>query len=360
MNSQTLIGDALTVPPCAGGASVSSNYADEPRLIRLENGNGMQITLMDWGATWLSCLVPLATGERREVLLGCPSAEQYGQQQVYLGAMVGRYANRIARGHLPYPGGDRQLATNQAGNMLHGGPGGFDKQRWHVLEQTAQQVRFGLISPAGDQGFPGQLEVEVVYCLDDDNSVTLQMQAHTDALTPVNLTNHAYFNLDGIISDVRQHSLRLSADFMVPTDGTGIPLGPLALVDGTSFNFNQHKLLAADFLADEQQQQAKGYDHSYLLHRMPGKNYPIAAELISADGQLSLQLATSLPGLQLYTGNYLAGTPSRDGGEYADYAGVALEPQFLPDSPHHPEWPQPGCWLEPGQHFQHHIRYQFS
>jgi len=344
----------MNTKPCP-----ASSYADEPRLIRLENGNGMQITLMDWGATWLSCLVPLASGERREVLLGCAKPEDYRHQQAYLGAMIGRYANRIARGHLPYPGGDRQLATNQAGNQLHGGPGGFDKLRWQVLEQTAQQVRFGLISAAGDQGFPGQLTVEVTYRLDEDNSVTIQMQAHTDTLTPVNLTNHAYFNLDGTQSDVRQHTLRLRADFMVPTDGHGIPLGPLALVEGTSFDFNQPKRLAADFLADEQQQGAKGYDHSYLLDRTRGSDHQAAAELTSADGELSLLLSTSLPGLQLYTGNYLAGNPSRDGGEYADYAGVALEPQFLPDSPHHPEWPQPSCWLAPGQPFEHHIRYQF-
>lgn len=335
----------------------ASSYADEPRLIRLENGNGMQITLMDWGATWLSCRVPLASGEHREVLLGCATPEDYRHQQAYLGAMIGRYANRIARGHLPYPGGDRQLATNQAGNQLHGGPGGLDKQRWQVLEQSVQQARFGLISADGDQGFPGELSVEVTYTLGDNNRVTIQMRAHTDTLTPVNLTNHAYFNLDGTQSDVRQHSLRLSADFMVPTDGVGIPLGPLALVADTSFDFNQPKRLAAEFLADEQQQLAKGYDHSYLLNTLPGD---VAAELVSADGQLSLQLSTSLPGLQIYTGNYLAGNPSRDGGEYADYAGVALEPQFLPDSPHHPEWPQPSCWLEPGQPFEHHIHYQFG
>jgi aldose 1-epimerase len=354
MKAQSCTGDTLT---CHSHASTT--YADEPRLIRLENRTGMQITLMDWGATWLSCQVPLASGERREVLLGCAQPEAYRHQQAYLGAMVGRYANRIAAGHLPHPEGDRQLATNQAGNLLHGGPHGFDKRRWQVLEQSAQQVRFGLHSADGDQGFPGNLDVEVIYRLDEDNSVSIEMRARTDALTPVNLTNHAYFNLDGTQSDVRQHTLRLRADFMVPTDGHGIPLGPLALVDGTSFNFNQPKRLAADFLADEQQQGAKGYDHSYLLDRTLGSDNQTAAELISADGQLSLRLSTSLPGLQLYTGNYLAGNPSREGGDYADYAGVALEPQFLPDSPHHPEWPQPSCWLEPGKLFRHHIRYQF-
>jgi aldose 1-epimerase len=350
MNAQSCEGDTLT-----SHSHASTTYADEPRLIRLENRNGMQITLMDWGATWLSCQVPLATDGKREVLLGCASAEQYGQQQVYLGAMVGRYANRIAAGHLPHPEGDRQLLTNQAGNLLHGGPNGFDKRRWQVLEQSPQRVRFGLHSADGDQGFPGNLDVEVTYQLEENNSVTLEMTARTDALTPVNLTNHAYFNLDGQCSDVRQHSLRLNADFMIPTDGSGIPLGTLALVNNTSFDFNQTKTLMADILSDEQQQLAKGYDHSYLL----GADNPVAAELTSADGKLQLRLSTSLPGLQLYTGNYLAGAPSRDGGEYADYAGVALEPQFLPDSPHHPEWPQPSCWLEPGKLFRHHIRYQF-
>lgn len=336
-------------------------YADEPRLIRLQNRNGMQLTLMDWGATWLSCLVPLTTGERREVLLGCASAAQYRQQQVYLGATVGRYANRIANGHLPYPGGDRQLSTNQAGNTLHGGAEGIDKRRWQITEQSSSHVCFTLRSPDGDQGFPGELTLWVSYHLDEENRVRIEMQAKSDALTPVNLTNHAYFNLDGeptdgATRDVRQHSLRLNSAQMVPTDQSGIPLGQLHPVAGTGFDFRKIKPLAQDFLLDAQQQQAKGYDHSY---RLDANASELAAELVASDGRLRLQLATSLPGLQLYTGNYLAGTPDRSGGHYPDYAGVALEPQFLPDSPHH-AWPQPSCWLAPGQSYHHWIDYRFS
>ncbi|MGL4206907.1 MAG: galactose-1-epimerase [Aeromonadaceae bacterium] len=351
MNAETLTVDLPSGVDC---------YADEPRLIRLQNHNGMQLTLMDWGATWLSCLVPLSTGERREVLLGCRQAEHYSQQQVYLGATVGRYANRIAKGHLPYPGGDRQLSTNQAGNTLHGGAVGFDKRRWQIAEQSATHVCFTLISPDGDQGFPGELTLWVSYHLDEANRVRIQMQAKSDALTPVNLTNHAYFNLDGKPAegqgwDVRQHRLRLKASQMVPTDESGIPLGTLYSVAGTGFDFQQSKRLSQDFLQDPQQQQAKGYDHSYLLESNADD---VAAELVASDESLRLQLSTSLPGLQLYTGNYLAGTPDRQGGHYPDYAGVALEPQFLPDSPHH-AWPQPSCWLAPGQSYQHWIDYRF-
>ena len=339
--------------------SVETQYADEPRLIRLENSNGMQLELMDWGATWLSCRVPVAGEASREVLLGCASAEQYRQQKSYLGAMVGRYANRIANAHLPYPGGDRKLVASQGVNLLHGGLEGFDKRRWQVQELSSQHVCFTLHSPDGDQGFPGALEVSVSYHLSDDNGVRIEMQASSDALTPVNLTNHAYFNLDAEPGDVRQHVLQVNADFMLPTDQAGIPEDALRRVEATSFDFRQAKPLHRDFLSDSQQQLAKGYDHSFLLTSLRELAGRPAATLSSADRRLTLELATSLPSMQLYTGNYLAGTPARDGGEYADYAGVALEPQFLPDSPHHPEWPQPSCWLEPGQKFHHWIQYQF-
>lgn len=331
------------------------------KIVRLTNTHGMQVTLMDWGATWLSCLVPLGQSVRREVLLGCATPEDYAIQKSYLGATVGRYANRIAKGHLPYPGGDRQLLPNQGENQLHGGPDGWHRRRWDIRDQDGQRVVFTLTSADGDQGYPGQVEASVTYELFDDNSLLIEFHAQTDQLTPLNLTNHAYFNLDGAgaqdpIQDVRGHSLQIPADLMLPTDGMGIPFGDLRPVAGSSFDFRERKPLARDFLSDEQQTLAKGYDHSFLLD----PNAKIAAEVHSADGQVVLQIDTSLPAIQLYSGNYLAGTPARHGGAYADYAALALEPQFLPDSPHHPEWPQPSCWLEPGQTFHHHIRYRFG
>lgn len=337
----------------------ADQYPKAPSLVTLTNGNGMQVSLMDWGATWLSCQGPLADGRRREVLLGCAQAEGYDQQTSYLGAMIGRYANRIAKAHLPYPGGDRQVVASQGENCLHGGLIGFDKRRWAITQQTETTVCFTLDSWDGEQGFPGNLKVAVTYALLADNRLSIRMQATTDALTPVNLTNHAYFNLDGAQGDIRDHHLQVAADQMLPTDGMGIPFGELRPVAGGSFDFRDGKRLCQDFLADEQQQLAKGYDHSFLLSlAKPWQQQP-AARLVSGSRDLTLNLFTSLPALQLYTGNYLAGTPARDGGSYADYQGVALEPQLLPDSPHHPHWPQPSCWLAPGERYEHEIQYQF-
>ena len=333
----------------------TDRYAEAPQLVVLKNAQGMELTVMDWGATWLSCLVPLANGQRREVLLGCPRAEDYSRQSAFLGATVGRYANRIAGAKLPYGNLTLSLLPSQGENQLHGGPDGFDKRRWEVVAHDAQHVRFRLASPDGDQGFPGNLVAEVTYTLTDDNTVEIDMQANTDAACPVNLTNHAYFNLDGGKGTVHAHTLQVQADQVLPTDGMGIPYGHLQSVTGTTFDFRAPHTVGERLGQDGQQQLAKGYDHSFLLNA--GADW--AARVESSDKALTMTLSTSLPALQFYSGNYLGGTLSREGGEYADYAGLALEPQFLPDSPHHPEWPQPSCWLEPGQKFHHWIQYQF-
>jgi len=329
------------------------------KLIKLENTSGMSITLMDIGATWLSCLLPVK-GQPREVILGVSSMSDFQQHNTYLGATVGRYANRIAFGQCVIDGKRVQLITNQAGNSLHGGPEGFDKRRWDITEQTKNSVTFSLISQNGDQGFPGQLSVSVSYQLSEKNEVIIDYHALTDKATPVNLTNHAYFNLDGAESglDCKKHHLSINADRYLPIDSTGIPLGDLASVTDTSFDFRAGKLINHDFLTDQQQRSAKGYDHAYLLN--PAQKGVGVAELYSADKQVLLTVFTDKPAIQLYTGNWLAGTPNRCGGEYQDYAGVALETQFLPDSPNHSEWPQPTSILEPEDVYNYQTIYQFT
>lgn len=327
-------------------------------LTTLRNAAGMTVTFMDWGATWLSAVLPLKSGEQRELLLGCQTPQDYLHQGAYLGATVGRYANRIAHASLSIDGKPHPLIANQGEHQLHGGPNGFHARRWQIVKQDEQQVIYQLHSPGGDQGFPGNLDVTLTYRLTADHRLEIEYQAQTDRACPVNLTNHAYFNLDGAGHDARQQRLQLFADRYLPVDGDGIPSAGLTAVAGTGMDFRQPKTLQQDLLRDRDQQRVKGYDHAYLLHDTCHGLANPAAHLWSADGKVAMTVFTTAPALQLYSGNYLGGTPARDGGSYQNYAGVALESEFLPDSPNHPEWPQPDCWLQPGQRYQSATHYQ--
>lgn len=330
------------------------------KLIQLTNKNGMSVTFMDIGATWLSCIVPVKN-ESREVLLGVATMSDFEKHNTFLGGTVGRYANRIKQGRFAIEGRTYQLETNQLGNTLHGGPDGFDKRRWQIDQKSKHSVTFSLLSCDGDQGFPGELQTSVCYSLTQDNRVDIRYKAKTDKATPVNLTNHAYFNLLGAESgeDCKNHQLQINADRYLPTDEQGIPLGSFANVTGSSFDFLVSKKITKDFLMGEQQQLSKGYDHSFLLNNdsLQGR---CAAEIIAPDNSLTMKVYTNKPAIQLYTGNWLANTPNRLGGVYADFAGVALETQFLPDAPNHPEWDQPCSILAVGKEYDYQTLYQFN
>jgi len=201
------------------------------------------------------------------------------------------------------------------------------------------------------------VDVTVTYTLTEENSVKIEYVGKSDQDTPLNLTNHAYFNLNDAQhgKDVREHLLQLNADYFLPVDSEGIPNAPLKVVDGTSFDFRREKSIGADFLKEEQQL-TKGYDHSFLLSREPQKT---AAILTALDRSLRLEISTSQPALQVYTGNYLGGTPNRNGGEYADYAGIALETQALPDTPNHPEWQHYGGITKATEVYRHWMKFKF-
>lgn len=326
--------------------------------LRIEN-DGLQLELMDWGATWLSCLVPMKDRSRREVLLGCEAPQDWFVQKSYLNATVGRYANRINGARIVRDGKPIQLDANQAGkHQLHGGRGGFSHCRWTILEKSREHVRFGILSPDGDQGFPGNLNLRVIYRVLPGQRIQMECEGEVDAISPLGLTNHAYFNLDGGQGDIRQHQLQLAASRFVPVDADMIPLGDLADVAGTSFDFRSRQVIASRFMADEQQKLAAGYDHAFLLDK-PAMD-EVAAELVSGDGRLTMRLFTDSPGVQFYSGNHLAGTSARAGGVYAAHQGLCLEPGFLPDSPNHPEWPQPDCWLKPGQTYRQTMAWEFA
>lgn len=327
--------------------------------VTLQNAAGATATFMDWGATWLSFTLPLADGTSRELLLGCESPPEYMNQSAYLGATVGRYANRIARSQFEIDGKPHLVVANQGVHQLHGGPEGFHARRWKILGQTAQKLTFELFSADGDQGYPGNMTAKVHYQLTDDNRLEIRYEATVDKLCPINLTNHAYFNLDGEATDARQHKLQLFADRFLPVDSDGIPCADPTPVEHTGMDFNAAKTLAKDFLKDRDQQRVKGYDHAYLLNRSCNAATNPAAHLWSADGKVKMTMFTSAPAVQLYSGNFLGGTPNRSGGEYASYSGVALESEFLPDSPNHATWPQPSCWIKPGQAYKSATTYQF-
>ncbi|MGC6407662.1 galactose-1-epimerase [Bisgaard Taxon 45] len=326
------------------------------QLFTLSNATGMSIQLMDWGATWLSCKVPVQH-QLREVLLGC-QLEDYPKQQVYLGATVGRYANRIANGQFQLNGQTIQLSVNHGAHQLHGGKTGFDCQRWQLEKCGDDFVCFSLFSPDGDQGFPGNLTTRVTYSLTEENCVEIQFEAECDQATPLNLTNHAYFNLNNaeLGEDIRAHYLQINADQYLPVNQEGIPCSGLKLVQGTSFDFRDMKSIEKDFLQDEQIL-VKGYDHAFLLNQ---DKENISAILSAADSSLRLQVSTSQPALQVYTGNFLAGTLNRFGSCYQDYMGIALETQALPDTPNHPEWWTLGGMSQAGETYRHWTRFHFS
>lgn len=329
------------------------------RLTTLHNRAGMVVSLMDWGATLLSARVPMSDGTVRETLLGCPSPEEWQNQTAFLGASIGRYANRIAQSTFTLDGERYALTPSQGENQLHGGPEGFDKRRWRVERQNASEVVYTLTSPDGDQGFPGEARVWAHYTLTHDNQLVIEYRATVNKPCPVNLTNHAYFNLDGEQGDVRNHRLQLFADAYLPVDKMGIPSRNLTKVALTSFDFRQPKTIAQEFMSDADQQQVKGYDHAFLLQAKGDLSRP-AAHLWSSDKKLQMTVYTTAPALQFYSGNFLEGTPAREQGYYSDWQGLALESGFLPDSPNHPEWPQPDCVLRPSGEYRSATIYHFA
>jgi aldose 1-epimerase len=320
-----------------------------PATFALQSADGLRIAVTSAGAAWMSCLVPV-NDVAREVLLGYPSAADYLTQPGYLGAIVGRYANRIAGASFDLDGQHHALQANEGEHQLHGGPGGFHRQVWTTVSHTGAALTLALTSPDGDQGFPGELHVRVTYRVDPPLTATVTLEATTTAPTLCNLSSHAYFNLDGH-GDITRHRLQIDADRYLPVRSDLIPTGEQANVHGTPFDFRHPRRIGDALHALE----AIGsrplcHDHCWLGG---------SARLWSGDARLALELNSAQPGLQFYAGEFLPHTTGRDGRRYARHAGLALEPQALPDSPHRPEWPQKGAVLRPGQTYRHQITYRF-
>jgi aldose 1-epimerase len=330
------------------------NRALEPRL--LSDGEGLELKVMDLGATWLSCRVPLADGAPRDVLLDCaPGPQRPG----YMGSTVGRYANRIAEGMLTRAGSQWRLVRAPGErHQLHGGPGGFHVRTFEIESLQQNRICWALRSHSGDQGFPGALTVQLEVSLPGGRTIDWRCTAQVTQASPVAVTNHAYFNLGGDKS-VLGHRLQIAAHYFAPIDSDLIPLAHLRPISGTDFDFGILRVLSERWLTSEQTRLAGGYDHAFLLDPKCGDAREPAALLWSADGRLGLSISTNAPALQVYTGQHLGGIADARGEPLPPSAGIALEPGFLPNSPNRSDWPQASCWLEPGQIYEHRIRYRF-
>jgi aldose 1-epimerase len=338
----------------------SDSIDTKPRYLTLDSGAGHRVTLMDIGATLLSCKIPMPDGSRRETLLGHPPALDNDPSRGYAGAIVGRYANRIAGAAFELDGQRHQLAANENGNQLHGGADGFHRRRWTIEHAGQASARLSLVSPDGDQGFPGEVQASVTYSLSAQGVLRIDLRAATDAPCPVSLSNHAYFNLDARHGDARGHMLQIQAPHYLPVDAALIPQAALAPVHNGGYNFQIPRAVRAALAAVVAGGHPPGFDHAWLLAPGCAGGAEPAAVLQSSDRKLSMAISTSLPALQFYDGRHLHALHDRDGLPYPAFAGFALEPEFLPDSPNRPDWPQPSCILRPGNPMHHFIELAFQ
>lgn len=328
----------------------------------LTNANGMEVRAISYGGIVTHVMVPDRDGKLGDVVLGYDTLDGYLKDTAHHGAIVGRYANRIGKARFKLDGKTYKLAANNGPNTLHGGIKGFDRYVWNA-EPFEKPGEVGIVfthtSPDGDEGFPGTLSLRVTYTLTDSNELAFDYSATTDKPTVINLTQHSYFNLAGEGSgDVLAHELKINADRYTPVDATMIPLGELASVEGTPFDFRSKTAIGARIDSDNPQLKlGNGYDHNYVLNRT-GNELLLAARIEDPKTGRAMQVHTTKPGMQLYTGNFLDGTPGKSGHAYQPRNAFCLETQHFPDSPNKPSFPT--TTLKPGEEFRSRTVYTFS
>lgn len=329
-------------------------------LYTLTNSKGAQVVLSSLGAGINKIIVPDKNGEMADVILGYENPCDYYADGPCSGKTPGRYANRIKHGKINIDGKEYSLPINNGPNHLHGGPEGFQNHIWDSKVE-GDSVIFSRVSPDGEMGYPGTLTAKVTYTWDDDDRLTIKYEATTDAPTYVNLTNHAYFHLGGHNKgNVLDHILKLNCSGYLPTDPSEAPLGDIAPVAGTPMDFTVAKAIGKDINEDfEALKIGKGYDHCFVIDNWEKGVLKEAATLTDPVSGRSLTISTTQPGAQVYTGNWLTGSPKgKDGMEYHDYDLVAIECQGFPDAPNQPAFPSQR--LNPGETYQQTIIYDFN
>ncbi len=329
--------------------------------VALTNARGMRLSILTFGAVIAALEAPDRNGHMANVVLGLTTLADYIARSPHFGAVPGRYANRIAKGEFVLDGTRYRLPRNDGENTLHGGPQGFGRRVWQVIGGTSESLRLRYLSADDEAGFPGTLTADVTYALGADNDLRIDYAATTDRPTVLNLTNHSYFNLAGEgAGDVLGHELEIAADHFTPTDAAQIPTGEIRAVVGTPFDFTRPAAIGARIRAgDEQLVRGLGYDHNFVLRRSDDDGPRPAARVFERESGRILEVLTTLPGLQLYTGNKLTGAlvgPS--GRAYRQGDGLCLETQQFPDAPNHANFPS--AVLRPGEHFHATTIFRFS
>jgi aldose 1-epimerase len=331
----------------------------------LTNDRGMEAAVISYGATLVSLKVPDRNGKIADVVLGYDTLDGYEQGASYFGGTIGRYGNRIAGGKFTLDGKAFQIPTNDGPNSLHGGTIGFNKRIWTAVDRSrsdAEVLELSYTSPDGEEGYPGTLKVKVTYTLPaESNELRIDYLATTDKDTVLNLTNHSYFNLTGDASQtILDHQLTLHALRFTPVDSTLIPTGEERAVQGTPLDFTKPTAIGARINRDDEQLKfGKGYDHNWVLEKTDKVGLQLAAEVFEPTSGRVLEVLTTEPGVQFYSGNFLDGTAKGKGGQlYAYRTGLALETQHFPDSPNHPKFPS--TELKPGQIYRSTTVLRFS
>ena len=333
------------------------------RLFSLKNAQGATAKIIEFGATIISLKLPDRNGKYEDVILGYDSLPEYINDNFYLGAIVGRYGNRIRKGRFSLAGKEYQLPLNNNENHLHGGSGGFHKLLWQgeiVSFAPGSAVKFRLVSPDGDQGYPGTVILDVTYTLTDKNELCIEYTGETDKETILNLTNHAYFNLSGSPkNDILDHELMIRAKYITSVNEELIPTGELANVENTPFDFREPSVIGGRIDVDDTQlKYGMGYDHNWVLEDY-NKQMRMIASLSDSESGRYMEVYTDQPGIQFYTGNFLDGSVAgKNGIKYKFRTGLCLETQHFPDSPNRPEFPS--VTLKPGEQYKQTTIYSFS
>ena len=329
-------------------------------LFTMVNKNGLRARVMTYGVTLVSMEVPDKDGAMGDVVLGFDSAGEYvAKEPPYFGSSVGRYANRIAKGKFVLDGAQYTLAINNGPNHLHGGIVGFDKVIWNakVIDcPNGDAVEFTYLSKDGEEGYPGNLSCSIVYKLNDENELSFEYRATTDKATVVNLTNHSYWNLGGHGSgDILGHEVQINADKYTEVDGESIPTGRLIDLKGSAMDFTEMHTVGER--VGRVGSDPGGYDHNYVINGGGGELTFTAKVVAPVSGRV-MEVSTTEPGVQLYTGNYLDGIEGKSGAIYGIRTGLCLETQHYPDSPNQPEFPS--TVLRPGEVYKHLAVHKFS